>query len=118
MGYPRPRRHHHIRSPQAAIYAVTLTVKDNKGLCQRAGHSHRHCHSAAELRRRTARQRRRLSTSCTNLACTFTDQSSDPDQTSASLGRSWNYGDRHNRYNGFAHLCHGRDLHGDTYSHG
>ena len=65
---------------------MTLTVTDNGGLTGSANHPV--TVSAANVSPTAA-----FTTSCTNLACTFTDQSSDPDQTSASLGRSWNYGD-------------------------
>ncbi len=67
-------------------YTVTLTVTDNGGLSGSANHPV--TVSPANVSPTAA-----FTTSCTNLVCTFTDQSSDPDQTSASLGRSWNYGD-------------------------
>jgi PKD repeat protein len=72
-------------------HAVTLTVKDNKGLAS-APVTHTVTVTAPPPPANTA-PTAAFTTSCTNLACTFTDQSSDPDQTSVSLGRSWNYGD-------------------------
>jgi PKD repeat protein len=71
-------------------FAVTLTVKDAKGLTS-APTSHDVTVTAPPPANTAPTAA--FTTSCTNLACTFTDQSSDPDQTSSSLSRSWNYGD-------------------------
>jgi PKD repeat protein len=65
-------------------YTVSLTVTDDKGAT--GSTSKQITVSAANVSPTAA-----FTNSCTNLACTFTDGSSDPDGTIAS--RSWNFGD-------------------------
>jgi PKD repeat protein len=68
----------------AGAYPVTLTVTDNRGGTNAVTKTV--TVTAANVLPTAA-----FTSSCTNLSCTFTNQSTDPDGTIAS--RSWNFGD-------------------------
>lgn len=68
----------------AGIYTVALTVTDNGGATNTVTHP-------VTVTQANQSPTAAFTSSCTNLACNFTNQSSDPDGTIASS--SWNFGD-------------------------
>lgn len=68
----------------AGIYTVALTVTDNAGATNTVTHP-------VTVTQANQSPTAAFTSSCTNLACNFTNQSSDPDGTIASS--SWNFGD-------------------------
>jgi PKD repeat protein len=72
-------------------HTVTLVVTDNDGAASSSVSHTVHVTAPAPPPNRAPTAA--FTTSCTNLACSFTDQSSDPDQAANTLTRSWNYGD-------------------------
>jgi PKD repeat protein len=68
----------------AGSYTVTLTVTDNQGATNTVQHS-------VTVSQANQSPTAAFTSSCTNLNCSFTNQSSDPDGTIASS--NWNFGD-------------------------
>lgn len=67
-------------------FTVTLTVTDNEGATTTAP-------QALAVAANNALPLPAFTVACTELACTFTDQSTDPDSGGAVVSRAWSFGD-------------------------
>jgi|GEM_PF-4985787 len=72
--------------PPGGRFTVTLTVTDNDGAAASAT-------GPVDVSEGNAAPLAAFAVSCTNLTCSFTDQSTDPDTDGSIVSRSWQFGD-------------------------